>query len=368
VTSTPRDLRRPSRRGLLRLVGCAPFTPFTLWGCAAPPPFPLDGDLRESLAAVAVHHDVCTAALAVLEGGRVREVAVAGACPSPIAGPREAVFQAASLSKPVFAYAVLGLVAAGRLDLDQPLLPLLPDGYVHAHLPFRRDSASSRVTDPRLARITARMALTHTSGLPNWSLGPLAFEQEPGARWRYSGEGFALLQRVVERLTAAPLHAWMRRELFDPLGMRSSSFVGDERTRGREVAGEGGVSSSMRFDVPVAAASLLTSAGDYATFVAALLADEARLAATLQNPVQVDPSLSIQWGLGWGLHVGADGERHLWHWGNNPGFRSFVMARLDTGDGFVLLTNHRRGIAVARGIAQARHASAVRVFDFSLVR
>jgi CubicO group peptidase (beta-lactamase class C family) len=64
------------------------------------------------------------------------------------------VFEAASLSKPVFAYAVMRLVEKGKLDLDIPLDKYLPKPYVE--------------DDPRAGRITARIVLSHTTGFPNW--------------------------------------------------------------------------------------------------------------------------------------------------------------------------------------------------------
>ncbi|MGC5271584.1 serine hydrolase, partial [Salmonella enterica] len=79
----------------------------------------------------------------------------------------DSIFEAASLSKPVFAYAVLKLVQTGKMDLDAPVLQYLPEGYLHQAQPYRETSKTERVTDPRLQDITVRMALNHTSGLPN---------------------------------------------------------------------------------------------------------------------------------------------------------------------------------------------------------
>jgi len=64
------------------------------------------------------------------------------------------VFEAASLSKPVMAYAVLKLADAGKLDLDKPLSQYLDKPYID--------------NDERLNLITARRVLTHTTGFPNW--------------------------------------------------------------------------------------------------------------------------------------------------------------------------------------------------------
>ena len=68
----------------------------------------------------------------------------------------DTVFEAASLSKPVFAYHVLGLCERGLLDLDRPLCESMPEPY--------------EIDDPRVSQMTARMALSHTTGFSNrWS-------------------------------------------------------------------------------------------------------------------------------------------------------------------------------------------------------
>ncbi|WP_457818990.1 serine hydrolase domain-containing protein, partial [Staphylococcus aureus] len=81
----------------------------------------------------------------------------------------------------------------------------------------RETSKTERVTDPRLQDITVRMALNHTSGLPNWADGALIFEQPPGEKWQYSGEGYVLLQRAVEAVTGENLNTFMHRQVFQPL-------------------------------------------------------------------------------------------------------------------------------------------------------
>jgi len=121
------------------------------------------------------------------------------------------VFEAASLGKPVFAYAVMKLVDAGVLSLDVPLHQYLPEP----------------VADERMKLITARMVLTHKTGFQNEVMPgqTLALRFTPGTRFGYSGAGFLYLERVVEHLTRKNLTVLMQELVFKPLGMRDSGYV-----------------------------------------------------------------------------------------------------------------------------------------------
>jgi CubicO group peptidase (beta-lactamase class C family) len=162
--------------------------------------------------------DVPGLASAIIRAGQLDRTICCGVrdvrSPAPI--DAETVFDAASLSKPVFAHAVLQLSDQGVLSLDTPLTTYLP-GYMQA--------------DQRASSITARHVLSHSAGLPNWRNDdlPLKTYFAPGERFSYSGEGFLYLQKAAEALTGEKLHSLAERMVFRPFGMNRSSFIWDWR-------------------------------------------------------------------------------------------------------------------------------------------
>lgn len=312
---------------------------------------------------------VCAAAYVVLRAGIPGRPTLVSGCADARA-QADAIFQAASLTKPVVAFAALRLAQAGRLDLDAPVARYLPDGYRHFQSPLQRSAGDAHDLVPAavLRRVSVAQLLNHSAGFPNWSSGTLALASEPGQAWSYSGEGFVLLQSVIESVTRMDLAAHLDQQVFTPLGMADSSLVwrdafGDRAVRGRSALG---FQQRVQFHSALAAASLYTTAADYARFMAALLADGELVARTLAHPVEVDRALGLQWGLGWGIER-AQGGPYLWQWGNNPGFRAFAMASASSGDGFVVFTNSERGMPIAASIAQRVLPAEHNAFRFSWV-
>lgn len=170
--------------------------------------------LAADISAILVNHEIGAAAVGIMRDGElVLELYHGTEIPTE---PVDAAttFEIASVTKTAIAETALRLVAAGKLDLDEPL----SDHWIDPDL----------AGDTRHTRLTPRLVLSHQTGFPNWrffrSDGKLAFEREPGSGYTYSGEGFQYLGRALENKLGQPLPAIVERHLFAPLGMTSASI------------------------------------------------------------------------------------------------------------------------------------------------
>jgi CubicO group peptidase (beta-lactamase class C family) len=247
-------------------------------------------------------------AIAVIDHGKVSYVQAYGvrnAQGDPLT--TETIMYGASLTKAVTAYATLQLVDAGRLALDSPLAdylekplpsygpdPVFPDKYG----PYR-DLAN----DERWRKITPRMVLTHSTGFPNFAfLEPdhkLHIHFEPGTRYAYSGEGFILLQFVIEhgrrdKGLGIDLGDFARTNIFAPLGMTQTSLVWRDDFAGNVADGwddHGRVEAHDARSKVRASGSLDTTIADMAKFAAALVSGRGLSRASYTEMVK--PQLHI---------------------------------------------------------------------------
>ncbi|NMG07532.1 serine hydrolase domain-containing protein [Brasilonema sp. UFV-L1] len=273
----------------------------------------------------------------------------------------DTVFAAASLSKPLFAYAVLKMVEQGKLDLDTPLTEYTAKPYI---------------SDPRIKLITARMALSHTTGFPNWSgENPLKIEYPPGKRFSYSGEGYLYLQKVVEEITQQPLNEYLHQQILEPLGMNSSSFIWQPAYQTTASHGHNRQGKPTPISKPKranAAGSLRTTATDYAQFLSVMMKPgntdssrltEASLNEMLRSQIQINQFLA--WGLGWGLERIKD-DRFFWHWGDLNTFKSFTVASKESGTGIVIFTNSQNGLKICQKIVYQAIGGQHPAFNFKM--
>jgi CubicO group peptidase (beta-lactamase class C family) len=241
-------------------------------------------------------------AIALIDRGEIRHVGAYGtrdAKGQPLTP--DTVMYGASLTKTVFAYTVLQLVDLGLIDLDQPLA-----NYLDKPLPeYEIDRAQKYGPYPHLAaderwkKITARMCLTHSTGFHNfWFLEAdrkLKIHFEPGSRYSYSGEGFILLQSVIERGKLGLDAGALTQSIFDRLGMKNTSLIWRPDFARNLADGWNDQGQPLPHDdrgKVRAAGSMDTTIADMARFVAALVRGDGLTRASRREFTK--PSLAIR--------------------------------------------------------------------------
>jgi CubicO group peptidase (beta-lactamase class C family) len=282
----------------------------------------------------------------------------------------ETVYEAASLSKPVFSYAVMKMIEKDELDLDKPLIEYVSDKYIEENFLGRK------IDDARFKVIAARHVLSHKTGFPNWrGQNPLTIDFDPGDKFSYSGEGFEYLRNVVEKIKRESFENVIQREVFKPLGMNHSCYTwlnngepnvaqphGIMRDVGKKRELKGGNS----------AGSLHTTVSDYAKFIVAILnkkgLSKSMYEMMLSPQASVpDESDGIAWGLGVGLQKNEDGIT-FWHWGDNRNFKCFFMASPEKKAGMVYFTNSCYGLTVRKQLVQLVISGHHPIMDSILLR
>jgi CubicO group peptidase (beta-lactamase class C family) len=287
-------------------------------------------------------------------------------CPTRAPITADTVFRIGSITKTFTAIAVLQLWERGLVDLDAPANDYLRSlKLVPATTAFRP--------------ATVRHLLTHTAGIGYWPrisdlLRPgvgsgvqtrrsgrpvaayyrrgLPIEVEPGTKWVYSNHGFAALGQLVEDVGGPPLDRYLRRHVFEPLGMERTDLVRSERVHRYLATGyvlrSRGLRPVPERDVPAkGGGAAYSTAADLSRYVAALLNGGANdhgavlapgTVTTMFEPhFQPDPRVP---GMGLGFLLGAeDGHRTVGHDGIVAGFLSQLTMAPDDGVGVVVLGN-----------------------------
>ncbi len=275
------------------------------------------------------------------------------------------LLQAASISKPVTAMALLDLVEEGALELDEDVSEVLTSWRLPEY--------------PYEPRVTLRRLLTHTagvtvSGYPGYgpdqevpsitdvlsgsgNTPPSIVDLPPGSEWRYSGGGYSIVQLAISDLTGRPFGHILEERVLEPLSMRSSSFsqplaqadtglaATGHRASGEVVAGR------FRTYPELAAAGLWTTPSDLARWAISLQPASSSGGPRVLNSRSVSEMLTPdtigEMGLGVALYH--DGQ-YFGHTGSNEGFRSSLTAQVTGRQGLVVMVNSDAGGRLAAEI------------------
>jgi len=269
------------------------------------------------------------------------------------------VMYAASLTKPVSAYVFLRLVDRGIFKLDQPVRTYLkkPIG----EYPKWKDLADDTLS---FNRITPRMLLAHSSGLP--VLRQLYGNKtnliaKPGEKFYYSNEGINLFGFMIEEYTGKTLEAIAREEVFGPLQMQHTSMIWEkafESNFSYAYFKDGKKYGSERRQSSRAAGSMTTTASDYARFYIQLMTNKGLSKVNLQQMLapqiavtsqrgfgslkdsltHENDAIKLAWGLGIGLFQSPYGKG-FFHTGHGDANQNYAVAFPEKGIAVVLLSN-----------------------------
>jgi CubicO group peptidase (beta-lactamase class C family) len=311
--------------------------------------------------------------VAVINDGRIEWARAYGVTRTD--GPpatTDTLFQAASISKPVSALAVMQLVEAGKLNLDADA-----NDYLRSWRLPASDLTSTQ-------KVTLRRLLTHSAGMTvhgfaGYSAGaqlptlvevlngaapanspPIRVDIVPGTQWRYSGGGYEVMQQLVEDITQQPFAQLMAERVLRPLGMNHSTFqqplsasaISDVATPyeadGKPVAGGPHVYPEL------AAAGLWTTPSDLGRYVIGLQQAAAGGSGHVLSEDSMRTMLTnVIAHQGIGPRVGGTApHEYFTHGGANQGYRCRVIGYID-GDGAVVMTSGEQGSEIVESLLRS---------------
>lgn len=267
-------------------------------------------------------------------------------------------FRLGSISKQFTATAILLLVDAGKLTLDDPLSRLLPS------------------TPPAWGGATVRQLLSHSAGVPNYTAAPdygtwkvlpesparivahiadKPLDFTPGEKFRYSNTGYLLLGWIVEQVAGQSYEKFLEAHVFQPLGMNHSGYDSStaliaERASGYSLGPDGILNAGyIDMHVPGGAGALYSTTSDLLRWTGGLFGG--RLLHTKSFNLMTTPG---QGNYGFGLFIGERyGHKAIYHGGGIEGFTSHVSYYPEDQVTIVVLANLDGPTAeyVARGLA-----------------
>lgn len=270
------------------------------------------------------------------------------------------IFQMASVSKVVFAYIVMRMVDKGEISLDVPLYKYMANQVESRFKNAIPDDEEKSLQNEEWAKqLTARIVLTHGTGLPNWmkngtpSSAKLVFKSEPDTKYTYSGEGIHYLQRAVESIKGKSLEEIAKEEVFTPLGMTHSSYrwlpeYDETAAYGYTKTGEKSTQGGAITKKPNAAFTLRTNVVDFSKFLDALMEGKGLKPETFEmmtTPQRSNDKPGIYFGLGIRIHPNkGNNYSPMWtHSGSNRNFRCCFWIFPKQKSWFVYLTNSENG-------------------------
>lgn len=287
----------------------------------------------------------------------------------------DTVFRIASMTKSFTALCILKLRDEGKLSLDDPAERWVPE------------LKTLRYPTSDAPRLTIRHLMTHAAGFPEdnpWGDQQLAasegdftrmlatgipFSTAPGTAYEYSNYGFAILGRIVSRVSGMPYAQYVKRSILDPLGLTATTLEPKAVPASQIAVGYRWEDEQWKVEPPLpdgafgAMGGMLTSTRDLAKYVGFLMSAwparsgpdpgpvgraslremqqpwRARPATATVNAANAPVLNNLAYGYGLGVRQTCDYRQIVSHSGGLPGFGSQMRWLVDEGIGFIAMGN-----------------------------
>jgi CubicO group peptidase (beta-lactamase class C family) len=281
----------------------------------------------------------------------------------------ETLFQAASISKPITAMAMLRLVQENKLNLDEDVNKKL----VSWKVPDNDFTKEQKVTLRELLSHSASLTVSGfrgyaadeeiptilqiLDGLKPANSIPIRVDGTPNKDFRYAGGGYVVVQKLAEDVTKKPFPDFLQSEILKKLKMNHSTF--QQQFRASAAIGHSSDGAKIKGNwhtyPELAAAGLWTTPTDLARFAIEIQKSKSGKSNKILSVEMVNEMLTPQIG-GWGLGLDLRGKNQsarFGHGGGNEGYRSLMFAYSDSGQGAVVMTNSDNGYALAEEIMRS---------------
>jgi CubicO group peptidase (beta-lactamase class C family) len=295
---------------------------------------------KDSIHAWMKRYHVPAVGIGIIANGKIKSIKVYGEIRKGAPAPKNAIWNIASMTKPVTALTVLKLVDKGEWELNEPVSKYFID-------PDIKDN-------PWTAKLTTSIFLSHSTGFKNWrKLEPdkkLTFHFEPGTRFGYSGAGYEYLRKALEKKLGKSLQELAEEVLLIPAGMKDTHFGWDnslDSTRFAEAHNDKGVIYTFKYIHNNAADWLVTSVKDYCKFGIYVMNGAGLSQKLYDNMTSIHTNFDTTVanrsnGMGLGWQVIRDlphGEFALTHDGDDDGVATIGLFLPKSKRGIVIFTN-----------------------------
>ncbi len=325
-------------------------------------PVVIEGDSTWTIEERMEHYGVHGVSIAVIDDCKIAWVKSYGVMDTVSKRPvtDSTLFQAASISKPVFTMAALKLVEQGAIELDADVNTQLTSWKI----PENAFTATEKVT---MKRLLGHVAGTTVHGFQGYQKGEpiptllnilngeapsnspaVVVDQVPGTAWRYSGGGYCVASQLILDAKGGTIPQHMRDLVLQPLGMAHSTYEQPLPEAMAHNAASGYVPDGSMVNgnwhvyPELSPDGLWTTASDLAHFVIDLqktiASDSGKVLRRATAMQMVEPLLEPHGGVGMGIDE-KNGERYFEHGGWNEGFCGQIYGHVKNGKGAVILIN-----------------------------